>query len=273
MSVAKHLGLDTPVSNELIHQARQRWPGWCASDPRLAVVTGPLEVQRWTVTADRDHADDVLHGLATLAASDGGDDPAAAMTLCWSMLPAASLAHQLRSLTHHIDDVVASQLWVETRTFPWKRLRKVAANIRADTRAGVLRQCGDRARLPASDRAWGHTFLVEPAATLLSDPTDPAPDEDEPTAAQELVEVLDWARREHIISSEDQALLMSLVQAAEHASVPRSRRGHGGLMANALSEQVAHRWGVSPITVRRRARRSLLALADACRHGRYAACA
>lgn len=273
MSVAEHLGLHPPSTNELIQQARSRWAGWCASDPRLGVVIDPLDVQGWTLTAERDHADDVLHGLATLAACDGGDDRAAAMTLCWAMLPAAaSLSHQLRSLAH-IDGTVASQLWVETRTFPWQRLRKVAANIRADTRAGVLRQCGDRARLSSGDRAWGHTLLVEPTAMVLSEPTDPAPDGHEPSAAEELVDVLDWARREHVISAEDQALLLSLVEAAERTAVTRSRRGHGGLLANTLSEQVARRWGVSPITVRRRARRSMLALADACRHGRYEACA
>ncbi len=274
MSVAEHLGLDDPTSNELIHRASRRWPGWCTSDPRLAVVTDPLEVQRWTLTADRNHADEVLRGLATLAASDGGNDRAAAMVLCWTMLPAAArLAQQLRGLTPHIDDTVAAQLWVETRTFPWQRLRKVAANIRANTRAGVLRHCGDRARLPASDRAWGHTFLVEPTARLLTTVTVPTQDADEPTAAQELVEVLAWARREHVITGEDEALLLSLVEAAQRTAVTSTRRGHGGLLANALSEQVALLWGISPITVRRRAGRSLRALAVACRHGRYVACA
>lgn len=274
MSVAEHLGLSTPGTNELIRQAKQQWPRWCESDPRLAVVADPLHVPRWTLAAERDRADDVLHALAGLAAGDDGDDRAAAMTLCWTLLPAAaSLANQLRGLTPEIDEAVASQLWVEARTFPWRRLRKVAANIRANTRAGVLRQCGDKARLPASDRTWGLTCPLDPTAAFWTTLADPTHVGQEPTASEELLEVLEWARRQDVITAEDQALLLSLVEAAERTVVTRSRRGGGGLMANALSEQVADRWGVSPVTVRRRARRSMRALADACRDGRYEACA
>lgn len=274
MSVAEHLGLSSPGTNELIRQARQQWPRWCASDPRLAVVDDPVQVPRWTWGVERDRADDVLHALASLAARDGGDDRAAAMTLCWTLLPAAaSVANQLQGLTPEIDQAVASQMWVEARTFPWQRLRKVAANIRADTRAGVLRHSGDKARLPASDRTWGLVCPIDPTSPFWRSIADPTHVGQEPTASEELVEVLEWARRQDVITAEDQALLMSLVEAAERTVVTRSRRGGGGLMANALSEQVAHRWGVSPITVRRRARRSMLALADACRDGRYEACA
>lgn len=103
MSVAEHLGLDDP-SSELIDRAGRRWPGWCTSDPRLAVMTDAPGVKRWTLTADRDHADDVLRALTTLAASESGNDRAAAMVLCWTVLPAAAMpAHQLRGLTRHID--------------------------------------------------------------------------------------------------------------------------------------------------------------------------
>lgn len=104
MSVAEHQGLDNP-SSELIHRVSRRCPGWCTSDPRLAVVTDPLDVRRWTLTADRDHADDVLRALATLTAPDGGNDRAAQIVLCWTTHPtAAKPAHQLRGLTLHIDD-------------------------------------------------------------------------------------------------------------------------------------------------------------------------
>ena len=274
MSVAEHLGLDHPGSNDLICRAQEEWPGWCRSDPRLGVVAGPLEVPRWTLAAERDRADDVLHALASLGAGNGGDDRAAAMTLCWTLLPAAaSLAHQLRGLTSDIDEVVASQLWLEARTFPWRRLRKVAANIRANARASVLRQCGDRARPRAGDRTWGLTCPVDPTAPFWASFADPTVGVQEPSASEELLDLLEWACRQDVITVEDRALLLSLVQAAEGTVVSRSRRGGGGLMANELSEQVARRWGVSPVTVRRRARRSMRALAEACRHGGYEACA
>ena len=336
MSVAEHLGLNDPDTNELIHQARRRWPGWSRRDPRLGVVSDPLQLPAWTLAADRAEADDVLHALATLAADDtgsttvSGDDTfhgrpgdghtaagpasrarsrvshrrpqgwpgregprrrrdgelAAAMTLCWTLLPAAaSTAHQLRGLSPTIDEAVASQLWVEVRTFPWRRLRKVAANIRANTRAGVLRQCGDRARGRAGDRTWSQTWPYDPTApawAALVDPrrdprTDPradlGPDAGDRAPSEELMDVLEWACRQDVITGEERSLLLSLVHAAEGTVVTRTRRGGGGLLANELSAQVAQGLGVSPVTVRRRARRSMLALAEACRHGRYDACA
>ncbi|MFC3687287.1 hypothetical protein [Aquipuribacter hungaricus] len=270
MSVAEHLGLDDPETSELIRQAQRRWPAWARQDARLAVVTGPLQVPEWTLAADRADADGVLHALACLAAVDGGDDPAAAATLCWSLLPAAvSVAHELRGVTGSLDEAVAAQLWLEIRTFPWQRLRKVAANIRANTRTGVLRQCDDRSLGRPGDRTWSLTQPVDPTAAFWSALDDPTASEPGPAAAEEVVDVLRWACSNDVISSQDRDLLLSLMEAASARSLGRRHRGGGGLLANALSEEVARNWGVSPVTVRRRTRRSVQALARACRDGRY----
>ncbi|MFC3689257.1 hypothetical protein [Aquipuribacter hungaricus] len=270
MSVAEHLGLDDPDTSDLMHQAQRRWPDWAQEDPRLAGLPGPLQVPAWTLAADRAQADDVLHALASLAAVDGGNDPAAATTLCWSLLPAAvSVANELRGLTPSVDEAVAAQLWVEVRTFPWQRLRKVAANIRANTRVGVLRQCDDRPLGRPVDRTWSATCPVDPSAAFWAGMNDPSCFEPEAAAADELVDVLRWACTRDVISSEDRDLLLSLMEAAARNPVGRRRRGGEGLMSNALSEEVARGWGVSPVTVRRRTRRSVQALAQACRDGRY----
>jgi len=47
------------------------------------------------------------------------------------------------TLAAQIDQIVVAPLWVEVRTFPWRRLTKVAANVLMNTRAGVagLRKC------------------------------------------------------------------------------------------------------------------------------------
>jgi hypothetical protein len=61
-----------------------------------------------------------LHALATLAAADGGNDVAAAAALACALMPGACiLANRLRTLAVQIDQIVAAQLWVEVRTFPW----------------------------------------------------------------------------------------------------------------------------------------------------------
>jgi hypothetical protein len=125
------------------------------------------------------------------------------MALAWVLLPGAcALAHRLHALSPRIDEVVAAQLWIEIRTFPWQRLRKVAANILANTRTGVLRECGVHSQLERFDRTWSTARPVDPTAlfwTRLS-----APDAALRSAAEELFEVLDWARAANVISGSDQ---------------------------------------------------------------------
>ena len=62
----------------------------------------------------------------------------------------------------------------------------------------------------------------------------------------------------------DRSLLLSLAESADSFVPARTGRGWCGLMANDLSADLAERLGISPITVRRRARRAITALADAC---------
>lgn len=264
MSVAVQLGLDDDGS-ELLTLAGRRWPVWAVRHPTLAAVDGPSNLRSWLRGADPTQADDVLHALATLAAVDGDNDIAAAATLSWALLPGACvLAHRLRGLSPRIDEVVAAQLWVEARTFPWRRLRKVAANVLMDTRSGVLRECGAASQTRRVDRTWHLTSPVDPcgpewvwhAAAAGAGPAG--------GAAEELLDVLEWACANNVISSEDRALLLCLVDAADRASTTRVGRGAGGLMANDVSAAVADEWGISPATVRRRARRSLRALSAAC---------
>jgi hypothetical protein len=263
MSVADQLGLDDETS-ELLALADQRWGHWATAHPALAHCCGVRELRSWLPGADQGDADAALHALATLAAADGGDDLAAAAALACALMPGACiLANRLRTLAAHIDQIVAAQLWLEVRTFPWRRLTKVAANVLMNTRAGVLADCGVRSQLERTDPSWSRTSPVDPSGTFwggyafthLEHPTRPA---------QELLEVLEWGRKNHVITDDDRALLVCLVEAADRAATMRACRGAGGLLANEVSEEVAKQWGISPKTVRRRARRSIDALASAC---------
>src|SRR5688572_13220878 len=140
MSVATHLGLE-PRGTALA-RLEQHWA--CSADRFhcLARVRDPRSLPGWLAAGPRAHAGDVLHALAKVGSPSGADDLAAASVLAWALLPGAcALAHRLHGLSPRIDEVVAAQLWLEVRSFPWHRLRKVAANILANTRAGVLREC------------------------------------------------------------------------------------------------------------------------------------
>ena len=102
-----------------------------AAVPRRVLVVDELaDLPAWLRAADWAEADRVLLALAQLSAPDGGDDVAATAALAWVLLPGASLlAFRLGRLSRRIDEILAAQLWVEARTFPWQRGHKVAANI------------------------------------------------------------------------------------------------------------------------------------------------
>lgn len=308
MSVGDQLGLDD--NSELLDQARQKWPAWVATDPRLGVVDNFDDLRSWLPTVDHEESDQVLLALAMLAAPDGGDDIAAAAALAKCLLPGACrLAGWLSTLpprevfrdsqpvmagtwsaVERVDELVASQLWIEVRTFKWRRLRKVAANILINTRVGVLREVGDFFYVSRADRTWANTTLVESFSTgdltsadggagysaemptervtgaLFHRPeilADAGPEQEEPTATEELLELLAWACDHQVISPADRYLLLCLVEEADRVETRRLARGYGGLLSNEVSSRVAPRIGVSEATVRRHGSRTVRALAAA----------
>lgn len=308
MSVGDQLGLDD--NSDLLDQARQKWPAWVATDPRLGVVDNFDDLRSWLPTVDHEESDQVLLALAMLAAPDGGDDIAAAAALAKCLLPGACrLAGWLSTLpprevfrdsqpvmagtwsaVERVDELVASQLWIEVRTFKWRRLQKVAANILINTRVGVLREVGDFFYVSRADRTWANTTLVESfsagdltsaaggagysaempteraAGALFHRPeilADAGPEQEEPTATEELLELLAWACDHQVISPADRYLLLCLVEEADRVETRRLARGYGGLLSNEVSSRVAPRIGVSEATVRRHGSRTVRALAAA----------
>jgi len=262
MSVATQLGLSDPEQG-LLGQARQQWTTWCQRHPTLAVVEDLLELPHWLKQAEKPLADDVLHTLARIGSQRGGDDVVAAGALAWLLLPGVCLvAHRLRSLTNRIDEVVAAQLWLEVRGFPWERQRKVAANIVMNTRRGVLRDLGVGESAREVDPTWARSVPLEPAADLWGVLEARQAPKDTPASA-ELAEVLNWAVGAGVIEDRDLDLLISLAVAADEAGVTRSGRGQGGLCSRKVAHRVASSRGVSDATVRRRATASLRAVAAA----------
>jgi hypothetical protein len=157
----------------------------------------------------------------------------------------------------------------------------------------VLYELGDNARLWRTDRTWANTSAREavtrgsfdPAClgSIDGDPSTgsreltlpgfrpdllagvmPPPDADpERTPLEQLLEILAWACERRVITSSDRHLLVVLVEEAARVKSNRTGRGRCGLVGNELSLRVAPRLGVSGATVRRRAARSMAALAAA----------
>jgi hypothetical protein len=168
VSVEKQLGLHDE-GNGLLAHAGQNWASWKDRFPCLSGIGGAGSLRGWLRAAVPAEADEVLHALVTLASPSGGDEASAASMVAWALLPRASvLAHRLRTLSPRIDQIVAAQLWIEIRTFPWQRLRKVAANVLANTRTGVPRDCGAHRQIEHVDRTWSSARAPgRPDRTLL----------------------------------------------------------------------------------------------------------
>lgn len=252
MSVETALGLHP----DLPARIGEVWPTWASLRPALGQVADPTLLRRWLRHAPHAEADSVLHALAWVASPSGGDDTLAAQALAWSFLPAASrLAFCLRTLTEDIDHLVASELWACIRTFPLAR-RKVAANLVRDLRSRVLRE-----HALATGGARSANVVVIPVDwtddAWLADQAHAAA----PTAAEELLDVLDWACDRGLITAQDRALLLHLVDVAANTVCFRSRTGFG-LLSDASALEVGRRLGISGTTVKRNARRALDALAS-----------
>ncbi len=252
MSVESALGLDPRLPERIAAV----WPAWTALRPDLILVDEPARLRVWLRQADRLEADAVLHGLVWLASTSGGRDTLAAQAVAWAFLPAATeLAFRFRTLTDNIDHLVASELWACVRTFPLER-RKVAANLVRGLRTRVVRE--HAASLGANREG---RVVTTPVGWLDDGWLAPVSCEPEPTAFEELLDVLDWARDRGLITVRERELLLHLVDVAASKPACAARSGLGLLSDEGVGE-VARRLGVSRTTVKRHARRALDVLVE-----------
>lgn len=213
---------------------------------------------------DAARSDALLGALIRLAAFDGGEEVDAALLVAHLLANGTrKLALQLRDLSGDIDDLLAGQLWLQIRTFPWqRRTRAYAKSLLLDTRLAVL---GGELR-PYRTRA-GHdpVLLVDPVRTPAADGPCPADLLDRPVLDEHdwdesgLVDVLAWAQRCGVIDARDVALLIDLIVVCDVVGSPVAG-SHRGVNIAAEIAAVAERHGVHAKTVWRRRARALAAL-------------
>ena len=255
MSVEIELGLG-PNLESVIAEA---WASWAIRQPAQGRVEDPRRLRGWLQDADPGDADEVLYGIAWLASIEGGRDRDAARALAWLLVPGASfLARQLRTLSRDIDHMVAAELWILVCTFPLHR-RKVIVNLMWDLRANVLAACEAPATMQRKDPTWYATVASLDADLMAAHPAD-----HDPSALEELADVLDWACAHRVIGSADRQLLLLLVEASQDLTL-RQTASHG-LLGNEATATVAALLGVCERTVRRRARRAVRALTTVSSH-------
>ena len=253
MRIARLLGLSS-IDEDLLAVAGDRWESWVTSSDGALEGTADLAgLPDWLWDAEPAQADRVLVHLAFLAARDGEDDLAAAGVLAWVLLPGAqAIVRTLSRSSTVIDEIVAAQLWLQVRTFPWRGGRRVAANILWATRNQVRLELGLR---PPADPSWRHVVVVDPTTLGWQSLEVAKPPK---TQAPELTlrRLLRRACRDDVINSIDRDLLLNLAEVAGQLGCRRTGTA-AGLLGNTACEHVAREWGCTPRTIRRRARRIL----------------
>jgi hypothetical protein len=260
MSPMQHLGLTWPALAERVERSG-RWPSWVVAEPILASAGGLDEVM--TIAADSAHprrADGLLAALVRLGAADGGNDQDAAAVVALLLANgAARLAGQLRNLSGDIDQMVAGQVWLQIREFPWRRRRRaIAANILMDARREVLRDLGVDTRSASRGvvlilvDTTGVGSATGAVAGVLVDHARRAGLGDE----LNLVAVLEWATGRGVVTDQDAAILLELASLQVAGTVR-------GLSSAAEISAVATRRGVNEKTVRRSRDRAIRSLVGA----------
>ena len=121
-------------------EARQLWQDWVEQDPRLASAPAVDGLRDWSRLVGIDAADEVLHALVRIGSPSGRDCRPAAWVVAWALLPGAIAVARQAPAGPETDALVASQLWLEIRQFPWWRHRKVAGNVLANMRSVLARE-------------------------------------------------------------------------------------------------------------------------------------
>lgn len=250
--VARELGFaSTTVVPDEVAVA---WPVWQELHPQLRMVEAG-RLREWLRQAPAGESDPVLLVLARRASLEGERDHVAAKALVWCLLPGAHLVARRYHHVERIDFIVAEQLWMQACEFPWQTKTKVAANVLRDVRYNVLRELG------VSNKPDPEERLYSSALRFVDTVQWAAPSQ--PTAAEELHELLDLAVEEWVISRFERHLLLEAVNVAyELEHTIKSTGVLGGLVAPRICAKVAERFGMSVRTTRRRITDAITALRE-----------
>src|SRR5215212_4313453 len=193
VSVVEQLGVADLAQG--LAEARQLWQDWVEQDPRLASAPAVDRLRDWLMLVGIDAADEVLHALVQIGSPSGRDCRPAAWVVAWALLPGAIAVARRAPAGPETDALVASQLWLEIRQFPWWRHQKVAGNVLANMRSVLARQ--GMLKRPS----WVERRTV---------PTDRLPEQQlhrQGSPTEELIDVLSWGERVGLIGSVHRLLL------------------------------------------------------------------
>jgi len=238
--------------------AAGRWARWVDGQPSLAAAGSAAQLaQLVTDRSDPARANEFLHALVRVGSVDGGVDEVAATFVASLLVPGGDrMARSLWSLGGEVEQIVAGQLWIQVRVYPWRvRTRSVAKNILMETRRAVLADFGAATPIGVPLVPLPPLELTEVIEQRTADlTTEPSPD-------QVLLNVLVWARARGVLTDAATTLLWDLVVLAcdsvQRSGLQRMARGTGSLDA---ATRAANTRGLTTRSVRRQRDRALSAL-------------
>ena len=99
-----------------------RWGTWVRAQPALSQVGSAVALV--DVVHDRNQpqaANELLLALVRVGSADGGVDESAATFVATLLAPGANrIIRTLTSLGPEVADIVAGQLWLQVRDYPWR---------------------------------------------------------------------------------------------------------------------------------------------------------
>jgi len=238
--------------------ASGRWGRWVDCQPALAAAGSAAQLgQLMTDRSDPARGNGFLLALVQVGSVDGGIDEVAATFVASLLVPGGDrMVRSLWSLGSEVEQIIAGQLWIQIRVYPWRnRPRAVAKNTLMETRRAVLADFGASTAisaplvpLPPPEMAEA---IEQRAAALIAEP---GPD-------LVLLNVLMWARARGVLTAAAATLLWDLVVLASDSLQRSGRvgmaRGTGSLDA---ATRAADARGLTPRSVRRQRDRAVSAL-------------
>lgn len=228
-----------------------RWDTWVPAQPVLAQVASAVALV--DAVQDRDQparANQLLLALVRVGSADGGVDETAATFVASLLAPGANrIIRGLSSLGPEVDGIVAGQLWLQVRDYPWRvRPKAVAKNTLMDTRRAVLRDYG-----ASTYRRAALVPLASPEEASTADHALERVQFEQQVPDLALLQLLVWATAWGVLRNGDAALLWDLVLVdAQILTDPSERLSHGGAGSVRAADQLAGSRGLTARHVRRK---------------------
>lgn len=226
---------------------------WACAEPALAGYPRPADLVDAVDHADPATQDQILAALIRLT-QDGHQ--LAGRILLQLLLPKLGKM-ALRTNPTSSDSawgedrrhIIVAEFWDIVAGYPiHRRTRKVAANLALETLHRITNPRGHRVDLPVDPDTLGRTLTNQ---ELASDTDLPLPGG--LTCDASLVDVVDWAVQQHVITTNDAQLLLRVY--LPHPNHP----------AGSPSDRVAAELGLTPAALRKRCSRARRQLVDAVR--------